>query len=273
LKELKPESKEFQKNVDELGELSSEIGKIASSDNFQKTVLAYRMDGSEMKNINDFFKSDEWKNKVKELKSMNIEMPEMPEMNFDFPDVPPFPKAPNAPDAPNVKVYKFKDLKDMKWSPEADMVFKSAEKAKESASTARKRAELDRKRAKLNEKRAKLEGERAKLEAERRVLEGDNRRVFIQSNSFSNIPHDKMLRINAQNMRVNKGQNDSFIITTSGTGSVMGDTGEMKIFIDGKLSTKQDMEALKPNEISSMNIIKNSNNGKVNGSIQIQTKK
>lgn len=280
LKELKPESKEFQKHVDELGELSSEIGKIASSDNFQKTILAYRMDGSEMKNINDFFKSDEWKNKVKELKSMNIEMPEMPEMNFDFPDVPPFPKAPNVPDAPNApnspnvskaRLYKFNERQDMKWSPEADMVF--AERAKESASTAKKRAELDRKRAKLDEKRAKLEGERAKLDVERRVLEGKNGRVYIQSNSFSNIPKDKMLRINAQTMRMNKGQNDSFTITTTGSGSVVGDTGDMKIFIDGKPSTKQDMEALKPNEISSMNIMKNSNNGKTEGSIQIQTKK
>lgn len=277
LKELKPESKEFQKHVDELGELSSEIGKIASSDNFQKTVLAYRMDGSEIKNINNFFKSDEWKNKVKELKSINIEMREMPEMNFDFPNVPPFPKAPDAPNIPNspnvskVKVYKFNDLKDMKWSPEADMMF--AERAKESASTTKKRAKLDKKRAKLDEMRAKLEGERAKLDVERRVLEGNNRRVYIQSNSFSSIPKDKILRISAQDMRMNKGQNDSFTITTTGSGSVVGDTGDMKIFIDGKPSTKKDMEALKPNEISSMNIMKNSNNGKIEGSIQIQTKK
>lgn len=272
LKELKPESKEFQKHVDELGELSSEIGKIASSDNFQKTVLAYRMNGNEMKNVNDFFKSDEWKNKVKELKNMNIEMPEMPEMNFDFPDVPPFPSAPNSPNASKLKVYRFNGQKDMKWSPEGEM--NMAERAKESASTAKKRAEIDKKRAKLEEKRAKLEGERAKLEAERRVLEGNNRRVYLQSSSFSNVPHDKMVRINAENMRVKRGQNDSFIMTTTGSGNISGDMEGIKIFIDGKPSTNQDMENLKPNEISSMTVIKNSNNkGKYEGSIQIQTKK
>ncbi|WP_449397891.1 hypothetical protein [Chryseobacterium wanjuense] len=70
---------------------------------------------------------------------MNIEIPDMPEMNFDFPDAPPTPLgAPNTPTAPKVKVYTYRGMNDMKWAPEADMAFRSAERAQESAATAKK---------------------------------------------------------------------------------------------------------------------------------------
>ncbi|KMQ69008.1 antirepressor [Chryseobacterium sp. FH2] len=260
LKELKPESKEFKKNVDELGALSAEIGKIASSDDFR---MAYKMDNADVKKINEYFKSDEWKSKVAELKNMNIEIPDMPEMNFDFPDAPLPPSAPNAPDAPKVKVYSFKD---MKWSPETDMVFKSSEKSKESAATAKKRAKLEKERAKLDEKRAKLEGERAKLEAERRALDGD-RRMYIYSNTFNAKP------MKFENVRVRTMKNNADIVVGTGLKKYSGDTNNMKFYIDGKQVSKQELDAINPNDIANMNVIKRSKDGDPSGEIRIETKK
>jgi len=274
LKNFSPESKEYSKSLEEIGKLSGEIGKIASSQDFLKSAMVIRMDGKNV-NINDYFKSKEWKDKVKGLEEMNIHMPDIPEINIDFPDAPPpppgYPDAPKAPDASRVKVYKFKDMKDMKWTPEADMVYRSAEQAKESAASIKKRAELDRKRAKLDQKRAKLDGQRAKLEAERRVLEGDRRRVYMYgNNTFKNFPDDQFKKINTNyNYTMNS---DKKAIILSSINNMKGD--DMKIFIDGKESTKQEMDALKPDQISSVSVNKNSTNGgAVTGKIQIQTKK
>lgn len=280
LKSLKPESEEFKKNIDEISSLSEEIGKITNSDDFKKPIhgfvvpydgeaMAFNFEGTDMnmKKMEELFNSDEWKKNMKELKNLKVEIPEM---EFDFPEVPGAPAAaPNAPGAPKVKVYKFKDLKDMKWSPEADMAFRSAERTKESASTAKKRAELDRKRAKLNEKRAKLEGERAKLEAERKALEGSRRAIYFNNDFSYNIPSDKVIRINSDYIRTGDKKNNIII---SGLKNASG-TGDIKFYIDGKEVSKEELEALKPSDIKSMNVNKNNNNGRASGEIRIETKK
>lgn len=262
LKNLKPESTEYNKHLEEIGKLSGEIGKIASSKDFLNSAMVIKFDGKDIK-LDEYFNSKEFKDAFKEVKDFkfDFEMPETPEMDFEFPDVP----AP--PDAPKVKVYKFKGTGDMMWTPEADMVLRSSEKAKESASTARKKAKLDKERAKLNEKRAKLEGERAKIEAERRALEGG--RAYIYSNTFKAFPGDRTFRINADNIKIsNKGAS----IIASGIKNTEG-IESMKIYIDGKESTKEQMEALKPESIRSMSINKRNTDGKSSGEIKIETKK
>ena len=45
-----------------------------------------------------------------------------------------------------------------------------------------------------------------------------------------------------------------------------------KIYINGKLSTKEEMDKLNPNDIATVNVNKNVNNGKEKGEIRIQTK-
>lgn len=267
LKNLKPESKEYNKNLEEIGKLSGEIGKIASSEDFLKRAMVIRMDGKDV-NVTEYFNSKEWKDKVKEFENMKIEfgeIPEMPEIDFDFSDVPPPPHAPGAPGtpaAPRVKVYSYRDnMQDRRWAPEADMAFRSAERAKESASMAKKRAKLDKERARLEEKRAKLEGERAKLEVERRALDG-NKRVYIYSN-------------NSMPMKFNKVRvmNNAKIIAGEGVKKYSGDLSNMKFYIDGKEVTKQDLDALEPGKIKNMNVNKRSTDGNSSGEIRIETKK
>jgi len=269
LKELNPESKEFQKNIDEISSLSEEISKITNSEDFMKSAMTMKFDGKEMA-INDFFKSEEWKNKVKELKKMEVELPDMSEFNFDFPDVPLPPTAPNAPNAPKVKIYKFKDNIDRNWNPELESAvrFNESLTAKEKSKMAKKRAEIEKKRAKLNEKRAKLEGERAKLDAERRALEG-NRRIYI--NSFKHIPSNKTIEIAANSA---KRYNDGNITINGGTKFKISDNSEnIKYYIDGNLVTKKEMDVLDPKKIKSVNVYKNTKDNDSQGEIRIETKK
>lgn len=238
LKELKPGSKEFEKNVDELGELSAEIGKIS-------VVVGERarIEGEKARKLGDIARING------ERARMKVEMP----------DAPPFPKAPNAPDAPKLNIYNPQDLKDSKWTAEND------------AKTAKKRAEIDAKRAKLDSKRLKLDAERAKLDAPNVVLGGVNsKRIYVYTNSQSNSSKDKILRIDADNITVNQGKN---ITIASNLRGFSGDIGEMKIYIDGKEASKEEMNALKPSEISGINVNKNNDNGTITGKIQIQTKK
>ncbi|ASW73291.1 antirepressor [Chryseobacterium piperi] len=250
LKGLKPDSKEFKKNVDELNTLSAEMGKVTSSESFRK---AYAINDNEIKRINDFFKSDEWKNKVNDLKNMNVEIPEIPEINFDYPDTP----------LPPMKVLKLSEIKDMKWAPEN--AAKASMSAKDAADLASKRAKLDKKRARLNEKRAKLEGERAKLEAERRALEGNNRKVYMYSSTFSDSNNPGTVSVNS-----NAKDTNTFVIPrVSGSGNNYAD---MKLYINGVEVTRKEFDAVDPKNIKSVNVNKRTTDGNPSGEIRIQTK-
>ncbi|WP_370900419.1 M56 family metallopeptidase [Chryseobacterium gossypii] len=266
LKNLKPESTEYNKYIEEIGKLSGEIGKIVNSPDFMKSAMVMRIDGKDV-NIDEYFQSREWKDKMKNIENMKFEempeLPELPEMDIELPEIPDLP--PDAPKAPKVKVYSFKDMKDMKWSPEIERISGLSEsRAKESAAIARKRAKLNKERARLEEKRARLEGERAKLEAERRALEG-NKRVYIYSNSFSKP-------VGLDNMKIMKVNNNAGIIAGSGL-KYSGDTSGMKFYIDGKEVTKKEIDALNPNDIKNVNINKKTTNGVSSGEVKIETKK
>jgi hypothetical protein len=219
--------------------------------------------------LNEYFNSEDWKNSVKELKNMDIEIPELSEYDFDFPDVPLPPNAPDAPSAPRAKVYRFKNNIDRRWSPEMGAAIKLDESvsAEQTAKIAKKRAEIERKRAKLNEKRAKLEGERAKLDAERRALDGNNRRVYIYNNSLGNLSNAKKLRINTDYIRSNI--KDKIII---GRDFKTTGTENMKIYIDGKEVTRREMEALNSNTIKTVKTKVETKNGMSSSEIRIETK-
>lgn len=268
LKKLSPESKDYNSYLEEIGKLSGEIGKIADSENFLKSVMVIKTDGRDI-NINEYFKSAEWKDKIRSIENIKYEeLPEVPELRIEFPDLPP--SAANVPNTPKVQIYTFKDTQNIKWSPEMQKTLKiSVKGGKESAADAKKRAELDRKRAKVDAKMAKIYAERAKIEAARMALNG-NRKAMVFSNTFKNFPEGKMLRINGGNIRFNQGNQS---VNASVIKSIDG-TDDMKIYFDGKEVTRQEMEALDPDKIKSMNINKNKINGsKASGEIRIETKK
>ena len=269
LLKLKPETDEYYNNLEEIRNLSGEIAKISVSKDFLKSAMVIKMNGKDV-NVNDYFKSKEWKDEVNHLKELNIEMPEMPEINFDYPEPPQPANAPDAPAVPKMKLYTFKDTKDMKWSPDMEKVLRiSSSVRKESPAVARKRAKLEKERARLDEKRAKLEGERARLEVERRTLDGD-RKIYVFNNVSKKFPAEKNFRVNTDNIRINlKDQS----LVGSGIKNLSGNTENTKIYINGKESTNEQMQELDPKKIKTVNINKTSTDGsKTTGEIRIETK-
>lgn len=264
LNSLEPKSDEYYKNLEEITRLSGEIAKIAVSRDYLKSAMVIRMNGKDM-NINEYFKSKEWKDEMKKLEDLHIEIPDMPEINLDIPDAPP--STPDAPEVPRVKVLNFNGTRDRKWTPGTGMIFKTVV-ADESPSLARKRAKLEKERARLEEKRAKLEGERARLEVQRRAL-GMDKKIAMGS-IVKNFPDMKSLRVNADNIRINLKDHS---MVASGITGLDGNTENLRIYINGKESTGKEMQALDPKTIKSMNVNKKSTDGsKTTGDIRIETK-
>ncbi|MCJ8154882.1 M56 family metallopeptidase [Chryseobacterium sp. SSA4.19] len=255
LKDLEPDSEEFQAKVKEIAVLAAETVKMS--------------DDEMMHTLDQDFKINKKVKKTVDWEIITRSEPrtrEMSDFNFNFPNI-----SPTSPNAPKVKVYTFKDSGDMKWSPEMEKSFRLSESnATESAATAKKRAKLEKERAKLEEKRAKLEGEKAKLEAERRALDG-NRKVYIYSNTIKGLQDDKFFKLTAtNNIRINHKKNS---MLTSGTKNVKG-TEDIKIYFDGKEITDQEMQALDPGKIERMNIYKKTvDGGMTTGEIRIEAKK
>ncbi|WP_294217777.1 M56 family metallopeptidase [uncultured Chryseobacterium sp.] len=263
LQKIKPETDEYYKNLEELGKLSGELGRIAISPNYLKSAMVIKMNGKDI-NINDYFKSKEWKDEVNHLKELNIEMPEMPEVKFDYPETSQQPNTSGAPEVPRVKLYTFKGTKDIRWSPDMENAIRiSASKTKESAAVAKKRAKLEKERARLEEKRAKLEGERAKLEAEKRSLDGNRLSYFYSTDNVDPIVINGIGNIKNP---VNK------LVVTTGRNNLFNKDANTRIYIDGTEVTKKEMDALDPVIIRAVGINKKAANGKMNSEIRIETK-
>ena len=267
LKKLQPESEEFKKNVDEIGALSAEIGKLASSNNFK---MSYKGEAMDMKKMNDFFKSDEWKDNINELKNLNIEIPEIPEIpefNVEFPENPPAapnaPNVPNSPKAPKIRIYKTKEYTYQNWSPENE---KEARKARKEAEKAIKRSEM----ARFEGEKAKIACEKARIEAEKARKEGKSNRVYVYNSSVKNLEDKAPMLIHADFIKHDANGN----ITMNGVKNFKfnGDDNT-KIYVDGKQITKNELDALNMNNVTSININKQEDGNSKKGEIRIQTKK
>ncbi|SFM99633.1 BlaR1 peptidase M56 [Chryseobacterium oleae] len=187
LKNLHPESKEFQQRVDEISELSGELGEITSSNDFK---MAMKVSAAEAKKVNEFFQSDEWKNKTKELENMGIEMPDLSSLNIDFLGVPPLPPTPS--NSNGVRVFRFNDIGYQNLGPlteketrkamkERKAARKVAEKARAEAIKAGEKARIMGEEARQQGQIARIAGEKARIEAmkagEIGRLAGDNARI------------------------------------------------------------------------------------------------
>lgn len=166
LKTLKPESKEFQQKIDEISELSGELGTITSSDDFK---IAMSRSTSEAKRINDFFKSDEWKNKTKALENLGVELPDLSELNIDFSELPNTP-----PNAYGVRVMRLNDNGYQNWTPPTE---KEVRKAMKEGKEARKKAEKARAEAMKMSEKARIMGEEARIQGQAARIAGERARI------------------------------------------------------------------------------------------------
>ncbi|MCT2564125.1 M56 family metallopeptidase [Chryseobacterium herbae] len=167
LKNLKPESKEFQQKIDEISDLSGELGAITSSDDFK---MAMTFSTAEAKKVNDFFKSDEWKNKTKALEDMGVEIPDLSKLNIDFPEAPPTP-----PNANGVRVLRFNN--DIGYQNLGPLTEKEARKAMKERKAARKVAEKARAEAIKAGEKARIMGEEARQQGQIARIAGEKARI------------------------------------------------------------------------------------------------
>ncbi|MBL1220721.1 hypothetical protein JET18_07735 [Chryseobacterium sp. L7] len=303
LKTLKPESKEFQRNLEEIGELSGELGKITSSDDFK---MALSMSGTETKRINDFFKSDEWKGKMKELENLGVEMPDLSDLHLEFPD------APTPPNAPRVKVYRFNDINyqnlgsgDTKASRRAIKAAKAAQKKAEKARIeamelgekarieAMKAAEIGRMQggiARIAGEKARMDGERARLQGEAARAAGEKARMDVEkirlevakkvidgskgnSYFFKSTNSDKPFQNNTIVLEADRITNSKGTTVSKGIKRFkVNGLDDTKIFLNDREITKEEMEAVKPETIASITINKSNDGAIPKGEIRIKTK-
>ncbi|UKB81941.1 hypothetical protein LF887_13065 [Chryseobacterium sp. MEBOG06] len=172
LSKLTPESAAFNKKIEEINVLASEMGKIA---------------GQVSTSVDSYFKSPEWKSQMKALDNMEIEIPDIPELDVDIdspeasPAPPAAPGAAKAPKTPKVIYFKnntvqYKDLS----RKEKEEVRKALKEAKEAMKEAAK---------------ARIEGEKARIESAKASIEGEKaireREAYRRESAKAKIESDK----------------------------------------------------------------------------------
>lgn len=181
LKNLKPESKEFQKKIDEITELSGELGAITNSDNFK---MAMTLSATEAKKVNEFFQSDEWKNKTKALENMGVEIPDLSSLRMEFSDVSSFP-----PNANGLRVFRFNNTGSQNMAP---LTEKEARKAMKARKAAQKIAEKARAEAIKAGEKARIMGEEARQQGQIARMAGEKARLeAMKAGEIGRLAGDK----------------------------------------------------------------------------------
>lgn len=261
LKTLTPESEDFEKNIEEIGKLSEEIGKISSLQNYNHSEALERM-REQLKVSREYFKSDEFRKAAKEYAKLG----------FDIPELPSPPASPSAPNFPKVKMYSY-DVSNIDYKNLPGLSKKEIRKleklAKEKAELAAKQAEVARQQAEIVREQSKnMVGKPwiISVDAHEKPKYGGNT-TYIQSRTSTGTFNDK--KISNDSYSYNSPGIDRFYVD----GKNAFEDANIKIIIDGKESSREDMKVLKPDNIRDMSIHKNKVNGVDYSEISINTKK
>lgn len=260
-KEKGADSYDYELKAKELENLGNEIDRIANSEAYQNNWKEFELNFTEMDKV---FNSDEFKNqfkmneeKMKELekkfnskefkdKMIRVQKMRVPQMmDVEVPD----------PITPPVSLEKLKN------SPNSTL---TKEEIKKLDKLSKERAELSKKQAELARKQAEIAKQQAEIS-----------RKYVQNNPWviaidANVPKDGMVNVSADKIKYNLTTKNSEVEGLKSM-KVFSDKS-IKYYINGKLSTKEEMDKLNPNDIATVNVNKNVNNGKEEGEIRIQTK-
>lgn len=289
LDKLEPGSKAFNKKIEEINKLAAEMGKIAG----EHALKANNYAADAQKKVADYFNSSEWKNTMKEVENLKVEIPDLSnlDLDIDFPDppAPPVapnapgtppappgsPKAPNAPKAPRVIYFKnntvfYKDL-GPKEKEEVRNAMREARKAMKESAKAMKESEkarMESGKMKIDAEKMRKEAEKARAEAERMASEGI--KSFKEIN-FSKVGNSaNVIVMNADFIK--KDGNGNMAMNGVKKFKVAG-WDNVKYYIDGRESSKEEINSLKPENIASMNVIKQNLVKGTQNEIRVQTKK
>lgn len=260
-KEKGADSYDYELKAKELENLGNEIDKIANSEAYQNNWKEFEFNFNEMEkffNVEDFknkfklneekmkelekkFNSKEFKDKI--IRIQKVRTPQM--MDVEVPE-PPFPPM---------------NIENFNWT----------DKSKLSKAEQKKLEKLSKERAELSKKQAEL----AKKQAEIAKQQAEISRKYAQNNPWiitvdANVPKDGVVNVSADKIKYNLTTKNSEVEGMKSM-KVFSDKS-IKYYINGKLSTKEEMEKLNPKDIAMVNVNKNVNNGKEEGEIRIQTK-
>ncbi|RLJ32868.1 beta-lactamase regulating signal transducer with metallopeptidase domain [Chryseobacterium sp. 7] len=288
LKGLDPESDLFSDKIEEISNLASEIGEIASK-----------------VEVDQYFNSAEWKNQMKELENMEplskkelrkIERAakkagkEAAKVAKQF--VPPTPPTPPTPpsEPKGYKVY-FKNnntvyYKDLS-SKEKEEVRKAMAEAKKAMAEATKaRTEGD--KARMEGDRARAEGERIRVEGERIRIDGDKIRRDVEKARAEAEKRSASFR-DGTFIKVTSGSPGVIVmnadfIKKDGNGNIAmngvkkfkisgTDDVNYKYYIDGREVSQNDVNSLDTKNISRVNVNTQKNGDLKQGEVRIETKK
>ncbi|GGP01252.1 hypothetical protein GCM10010992_01060 [Cloacibacterium rupense] len=254
-KEKGNDSYEFELKAKELDQLGREIDKVAQSDDYVKNVKILEWNGKELE---DVFNSKEFKEKFKFDEKKLKELEKLGKLRILTDDV-----------IGKVESFSFPEgdfNMVMPQMPRNGMTFRAdvnyeENKANLTKAEKKKLEKLSKERKELAEKQAEL----AKKQAEIAKQQAEISRKYAQNNPW-------IIGVGAHSP-------NTTVVTSTLTKinpiKVDGkDYGKnVKIYIDGKLADKAEMEKLNPSDIATVNVYKNNNNGKEEGEIKIVTKK
>lgn len=254
-KEKGNDSYEFELKAKELDQLGREIDKVAQSDDYVKNVKILEWNGKE---LGDVFNSKEFKEKFKFDEKKLKELEKLGKLRILTDDV-----------IGKVESFSFPEgdfNMVMPQMPRNGMTFRAdvnyeENKANLTKAEKKKLEKLSKERKELAEKQAEL----AKKQAEIARQQAEISRKYAQNNPW-------IIGVGAHSP-------NTTVVTSTLTKinpiKVDGkDYGKnVKIYIDGKLADKDEMEKLNPSDIATVNVYKNNNNGKEEGEIKIVTKK
>ncbi|WP_461378000.1 M56 family metallopeptidase [Cloacibacterium normanense] len=262
-KEKGADSYDYELKAKELENLGNEIDRIANSEAYQNNWKEFEFNFNEMEkffNVEDFknkfklneekmkelekkFNSKEFKDKI--IRIQKVRTPQM--MDVEVP----------APITPPISIEKLKN------SPNSNL---TKEEIKKLDKLSKERAELSKKQAELAKKQAEIAKQQAEIS---RKYAQNNPWVIAIDAVEPKTDVRKYPRLKADVMYVDKNGNAEI----SGIKEMdLMPSPKTKIYINGKLSTKEEMDKLNPNDIATVNVNKNVNNGKEEGEIRIQTK-
>lgn len=251
---------EYELKAKELDRLGDEIDRIANSDDYKNNWREFEFN---LNNIDNVFNSEEFKNQFKfdgekltdlkkklnqpALKDAIIKIRKFrnPE-NFDV-DI--------APPPPPIPPMNFENL---------DKTGLTKEEIKKLEKLSKQREELAKQQAEIRRKQAEIAKQQAEIS-----------RKYAQNNPWiitvdANVPKDGGVSVSADKIKYNLATRNSEVEGLKSM-KVFSDKS-IKYYINGKLSTKEEMDKLNPNDIATVNVNKNVNNGKEEGEIRIQTK-
>ena len=262
-KEKGADSYDYELKAKELENLGNEIDRIANSEAYQNNWKEFEFNFNDM---DKFFNSEEFKNqfklneeKMKELEKkfnskefkdkiiriQKMRTPQMMDVEVPVPITPPI------------------SIENLKNSPNSNL---TKEEIKKLDKLSKERAELSKKQAELAKKQAEIAKQQAEIS---RKYAQNNPWVISIDAVEPKTDVRKYPRLRADVMYVDKNGNAEI----SGIKEMdLMPSPKTKIYINGKLSTKEEMEKLKPENIATVNVNKNVNNGKEEGEIRIQTK-